>query len=162
MATEYPADVEQVHKAFCTERYWRARLDSFGADDATLDELTVTDDGYVDVITSHVLRAEGLPALVSQFHHGDLRIRREEHWQPVRDGQSTGTVGGVIVGAPVSLDGSGVLARAGSGSQLSVVLSVDVKVPLVGGKIESLIGGQLVDLLTAEQRFTTVWIAENN
>ncbi len=162
MATEYPAGVEQVHKAFCTERYWRARLNNFGADDATLDELTVTDDGHVDVITSHVLRAEGLPALVSQFHPGDLRIRREEHWQPVRDGQSTGTVGGVIIGAPVNLDGSGVLSRAGSGSQLSVALSIEVNVPLVGGKIESFIGGQLVDLLTAEQRFTTVWITENN
>jgi Protein of unknown function (DUF2505) len=36
-----------------------------------------------------------------------------------------------------------------------------VNVPLVGGKIENFIGGQLVDLLIQEQRFTTVWITEN-
>jgi len=36
-----------------------------------------------------------------------------------------------------------------------------VKVPLVGGKIENFIGSALVDLLIAEQRFTTVWITEN-
>jgi hypothetical protein len=162
MAAEYPASVEQVHKAFCDEQYWRARLANFGADDATLNELTVTDDGHIDVTTSHVLHAAGLPALVSQFHYGDLRIRREERWQPVRDGQSTGTVSGVVARAPVTLDGSAVLAPTHSGCRLSVTLSVEVKVPLVGGKIESFIGSQLVDLLTAEQRFTTVWITENS
>jgi hypothetical protein len=161
MATEYPATVEQVHEAFCDEQYWRARLANFGADDATLDKLNVTPDGHVDVVSTNVLRATAMPALVTQFHHGDLRIRREEHWQPVRGGQSTGTVSGVIAGAPVTLDGSGVLAPAGSGSRLSVTLSIEVRVPLVGGKIENFIGSQLVDLLTAEQRFTTVWITEN-
>ncbi len=39
--------------------------------------------------------------------------------------------------------------------------SVDVRVPLVGGKIESFIATQLVDLLIAEQRFTTAWLAGN-
>lgn len=161
MVTEYAATVERVHEAFRNEQYWRARLTHFGAD-AALDQLTVTDDGRIDVVTSHVLHADGLPALVSQFHHGDLRIRREEHWQPVRDGQSTATVSGVIAGAPVALDGAGMLAPAGGGARLAVTLSVEVKVPLVGGKIENFIGGQLVDLLAAEQRFTTVWITENS
>jgi hypothetical protein len=40
-------------------------------------------------------------------------------------------------------------------------VTVEVRVPLVGGKIESFIGNQLVDLLIAEQRFTTAWITEN-
>jgi hypothetical protein len=39
--------------------------------------------------------------------------------------------------------------------------TVQVNVPLVGGKIENFIGSQLIDLLIAEQRFTTVWITEN-
>jgi hypothetical protein len=161
MATEYPATVEQVHKAFCSEQYWRARLARFGGDDAALDQLTVTD-GHVDVVTSHLVHAAALPALVSQFHHGDVRIRREEHWQPVRDGRSAVTVGGAIAGAPVHLAGSGALAPAGDGARLTVTLSVEVKVPLVGGKIENFIGGQLVDLQNAEQRFTSVWITENS
>ena len=36
----------------------------------------------------------------------------------------------------------------------------EVDIPLVGGKIENFIGGQLVELMIAEQRFTTTWIAE--
>jgi Protein of unknown function (DUF2505) len=39
--------------------------------------------------------------------------------------------------------------------------TVEVRIPLVGGKVENFIGHQLVDLLIAEQQFTTRWIAEN-
>lgn len=161
MATEYAGSVEQVHRAFGERGYWLARLADSGADDATLDAMTVDGDGGIEVTTTQVLRADRLPGLVSQFHHGDLRIRRQERWQPIRGDRTAGVVSGAIAGAPVALDGNATLAPAGSGSRLAVTISVEVKVPLVGGKIENFIGTQLVDLLIAEQRFTTVWITEN-
>jgi hypothetical protein len=88
---------------------------------------------------------------------------RAETWTPIHDGRSTATVNGSITGAPAKLTGSGMLAPAASstGSRLELTASVEVSIPLVGGKIENLIGSQLVDLLIAEQRFTTVWITEN-
>lgn len=161
MATEYDGSVEQVHRAFRNERYWLARLADSGADDATLDRLTVAEDGAIDVVTTQILRSDRLPGLVSQFHPGDLRIVREEKWQAIRDGQATGNVEGTITSAPVSLTGATVLAPSGSGARLDVHTTVKVNIPLVGGKIESFIGSQLVDLLIAEQRFTTVWITEH-
>jgi hypothetical protein len=36
-----------------------------------------------------------------------------------------------------------------------------VRIPLVGGKVENFVGNQLVELLIAEQRFTTVWIDQH-
>ncbi|AWT51977.1 Protein of uncharacterised function (DUF2505) [Mycolicibacterium smegmatis] len=161
MATEYDGSVEQVLRAFGDERYWRARLADSGADEAILDTLTVDADGGIDVVTTQVLRSDRLPGLVSQFHPGDLSIRREETWQPVRDGRTSGKVAGSIPGAPVSLTGTMALEPSGAGARLSVRTTVEVRVPLVGGKIENFIGSQLVDLLVAEQRFTTVWITEN-
>lgn len=161
MASDYEGSVEQVHRAFADERYWRARLADSGADETTLDALNVTGDGAVEAITTQILRANRLPGLVSQFHRGDLRIRREEHWQPVRDGASHGTVQGSVAGAPVSLSGTATLTTTDGGSRLSVHITVEVRVPLVGGKIEGFIGSQLTDLLKAEQRFTSVWIAEH-
>lgn len=160
MATDYEGSVEQVHRAFADERYWLARLADSGADESTLDTLTVTDDGSIDAATTQILRADRLPGLVSQFHRGDLRIRRDERWQPVSDGAARGTVQGSVDGAPVSLSGTATLATVASGSRLSVRLTVEVRVPLVGGKIESFIGTQLVELLKAEQRFTSVWITD--
>ncbi|OMC01560.1 DUF2505 domain-containing protein [Mycolicibacterium fortuitum] len=157
MATDYEAGVEQVHRAFADRQYWLARLADSGADETSLDALNVTD-GDIKAVTTQVLHANRLPGLVSQFHRGDLSIRREEHWQPVRDGATHGTVQGSVSGAPVSLSGTTTLAAAGAGSRLSVHITVEVRVPLVGGKIESFIGSQLVELLRAEQRFTSVWI----
>ena len=162
MAAEYEGSVEQVHRAFSDEQYWLARLADSGADDYNLDSLSVDGDG-IDVITTQTLRSDRLPGVVTQFHRGDLSFVREETWSPVSNGKATATVKGSIPGAPVTLTGSAVLApaKSGHGSRLEFNVTVEVRVPLVGGKIENFIGSQLVDLLIAEQRFTTVWLTEN-
>jgi hypothetical protein len=161
MAAEYDGSVEQVYRALRDQNYWNQRLADSGADEATLDSMTV-DDGGIDVVTTQVLRRDRLPGVVMQFHRGDLSIVREEAWSPVRDGTATATVTGAIPGAPVSLTGTAVLAPTdGGGSRLQFTASVEVRIPLVGGKVENFIGSQLVELLIAEQRFTTAWIKDN-
>jgi hypothetical protein len=162
MAAEYEGSVEQVHQAFSDEQYWLARLADSGADDYSLDSMTVDAEG-IDVVTTQSLRADRLPGVVTQFHHGDLSFVREEKWTPILGGQATAAVKGSITDAPATLSGTTVLAptKSGSGSRLEFKATVEVRVPLVGGKIENFIGSQLVDLLIAEQRFTTVWITEN-
>ena len=163
MAAEYEGSVEQVHRAFSDEHYWLARLADSGADDYSLDSMVVDDDGGIDVVTTQTLRADRLPGLVTQFHRGDLSFVREETWSPVRDGRADATVKGSIDDAPAGLSGTAVLtpANPGSGSRLAFNVTVEVRVPLVGGKIENFIGSQLVDLLIAEQRFTTGWLTGN-
>ncbi len=162
MATEYEGSVEQVHRAFSDEQYWLARLADSGADDYSLDTLAVDGQG-IDIVTTQRLRADRLPGVVTQFHRGDLSLVRQEAWTPIRDGQAAATIKLSIIGAPATLSGTAVLApaKSGGGSRLEFKATVQVDVPLVGGKIESFIGSQLVDLLIAEQRFTTVWITEN-
>jgi hypothetical protein len=161
MAAEYEGTVDQVHQAFRDERYWLERLAGSGADKATLDSMTDDGDGGVDVITTQTLRSDRLPGVVAQFHHGDLSFVREEMWSPVTDGQATAVVTGSIPGAPATLTGTAVLMPAGGASRLEFKVTVEVRIPLVGGKVESFIGSQLVDLLIAEQRFTSAWIREN-
>ena len=161
MAAEYGGSVEQVHRAFGDHNYWLARLAESGADKATLDSMTAGAGG-IQIKTTQVLRRDRLPGVVTQFHPADLAIVREEAWTPVDGGQATASVTGAIPGAPVSLSGTAVLAPTGiDGSRLQVTASVEVRIPLVGGKVENFIGSQLVELLIAEQRFTTAWIEEN-
>ncbi|MET0702089.1 MAG: DUF2505 domain-containing protein [Mycobacterium sp.] len=164
ISVDYEASVEQVLGAFADRQYWLARLADSGVDDATLDSLQANDDGGVAVATTQVLRSDRLPGVVAQFHRGDLSIERRETWTPVTDGQATATVDGAITGAPVSLTGAATLTEKGpgGGARLDFHVSVDVRIPLVGGKIERLIGGQLVDLVIAEQRFTTTWLADHS
>ncbi|BBU24503.1 DUF2505 domain-containing protein [Mycobacterium xenopi] len=163
MSTDYGATVEEVHRAFSEESYWLARLADSGADDATLESMSVGDDGSIDVVTTQVLRSDRLPGLVTQFHRGDLCIRREETWGPVTGGTAQATVTGSILDAPVGLTGTAVLAPLpeSGGARLTFRATVEVRIPLVGGKIENFIGSQLVELLIAEQRFTTIWISQN-
>ncbi|MCV7151442.1 DUF2505 domain-containing protein [Mycolicibacterium pyrenivorans] len=164
MAAEYGGTVEQVHRAFTDEEYWLVRLGDSGADHATLDEMAPAPDGGIRIKTTQTLRASRLPAVVTQFHRGDLSFVREELWTPIVDGRATAVVTGKIPGAPANLTGDAVLTPvpSGAGSRMALTATVEVRVPLVGGKIENFIGGQLVDLLIAEQRFTTVWITENS
>lgn len=161
MATEYEGTSAQVHAAFCDKQYWLARLAASGADDAALEAFRVGDDGGVDVVTTQVLRAQRLPGIVHQFHHGDLEIRRAETWTSLADEGSEASVAGSIVRAPVTLSGEARLSPVDQRALLTFRATVEVRIPLVGGKMEKFIGTQLVNLLTAEQQFTTEWIAEN-
>ena len=165
MSTDYGVSVDVVLRAFSEEQYWLARLADSGADDTTLDSMQLGgssgDDGSIDVITTQVLRSDRLPGVVTQFHRGDLRIRREERWEPITNGSATATITGSILDAPASLTGTAVLEPVESGgARLKFRATVEVRVPLVGGKLENFIGSQLVELLIAEQRFTTMWIGE--
>lgn len=161
MAADYDGTVDQIHRAFGDERYWLERLAWSGADHVTLDSMIAGADGAVEVITTQTLRADRLPGVVTQFHRGDLSFVRTERWAPIVGGCATAAVNGLIPGAPATVTGSGVLAAAGAGSRLEFKATVEVRIPLVGGKVENFIGSQMVDLLIAEQQFTTAWIREN-
>ncbi len=162
MCTDYAVTVEEVLRAFSEQEYWLARLADSGADDTALDSLQVGDDGGIDVITTQVLRRDRLPGVVTQFHRGDLRIRREERWEPVANGSVIGTATGSILDAPASLTGTAALEplAESSGARLKLRATVEVRIPLIGGKLENFIGNQLAELLIAEQRFTTTWIGQ--
>ncbi|MDD7811723.1 DUF2505 domain-containing protein [Mycobacterium sp. CSUR Q5927] len=158
LSEHYPASVEQVYAAFADEQYWLARLADSGADTVTLDSMTIGVDGSVDVVTTQGIHRGKLPALAAQFHPGDLEVARHEKWSPVRDGWAKAEVTGKIVGAPAKLSGDAVLEPAAGGCALRLTATVQVDIPLVGGKIENFIGTQLTELMTAEQRFTSMWL----
>jgi hypothetical protein len=159
MATDYDCSVDQVHRVLRDKKYWLARLADSGADEARLDAIDLRADGGVTVVTTQVLRSDRLPSVVSQFHRGDLEIRREESWSPLHSCRADATVSGSIASAPVSLAGAAELSGEGDRCRLALRADVEVRVPLVGRKLENFIGNQLMGLLIAEQRFTTAWIA---
>ena len=161
LSADYDGSVDEVHRAFTDENYWRARLAGSGVDVATLESMRVGDEDTVEVVTLQVIRTDKLPGMVTQLHSGDLRIRREEAWGPVTGGAATAKVVGSIVDAPVNLAGTAVLEpiEKSGGSRLTFRATVHVRVPIIGGKLENIIGTRLAELVAAEQRFTTEWIA---
>lgn len=166
LSADYGGSVDDVHRAFTDESYWRARLADSGVDVATLESMRVGgesgDDDTVEVVTLQVIHSHNLPGMVTQLHSGDLCIRREESWGAVTDGAAEGSVVGSIVDAPVNLAGSALLSpiTETGGTRLEFRATVQVRVPIIGGKLENIIGGRLAELVAAEQRFTTKWMAE--
>jgi hypothetical protein len=162
MATDYEGTVQQVHEAFCDRQYWTARLAASGVDDWTLNSFQVGDDGGLDVVTTQVLRAQRLPGVVQQFHHGDLEIRRAETWTALSEGTARASVAGSIARAPVAVNGEASLSAVDGRARLVFQATVEVRIPLVGGKMEKFIGAQLIDLLNTEQEFTIRWIGDGD
>jgi hypothetical protein len=158
--TESPASVEQIHAAFGREDYWLARIAADGAA-ITLDSLIVDADGTVIVRTTQHLARQLLPGLVARLVTGDLKILHSETWRPVGDRQVRGQVSVSAPGGLGSGRADGWLAPAGNGSQFRFAMRVEVKIPLLGGKLEKSIGANLAENIPAVQRFTTTWIAEH-
>ena len=168
LSADYEGSVEKVHRAFREVGYWRARLADIPVDDARLESIRVGgesgNDGTIDVVTMQVIDSNKLPALITQIHRGDLSIRRQETWSPVSGGVAMATVTGSILDAPANVAGTAELSPTAksAGSRLECRITVHVRVPLIGGKLENFVGARLADLVGAEQRFTTQWIANNS
>jgi hypothetical protein len=159
--TESPASVEEIHAAFGREDYWLARIAAGEATTTTLDSLLVDADGTVTVRATQHLDRQLLSGVVAKFVPGDLKILNCETWRPVGDRQVRGQVDVSVSGGWASGHAEAWLAPASNGSQLRYVVRVEVKIPLVGGKLEKSIGASLVESITAVQRFTTTWIADH-
>ncbi|BDB40363.1 MULTISPECIES: DUF2505 domain-containing protein [Mycobacterium] len=167
MSAVYEGSVEDIHRAFHEEQYWVGRLAEVPTDLAAVEELRVGAeagaDAAVAVVTLQRVYRQNLPALVTQLHRGDLCIRREESWGPIHDGVATASIRGWLLDAPVSIWGTAVLSphTESGGSRLTANMTVQVRVPLIGGKLEHLIGSQLPELINVEQRYTSQWMAKN-
>lgn len=158
-SVESSASVEQIHSAFAEEDYWLARLAKFGGF-GKLDSLISGPDGAVTVVVVQDLRHESLPGLVANFFPRNWRVVQNETWSPTDGGLVRGEISIDTHGVPGSGFGTALLAPAKNGSRMKCTATVEFKVPLVGGKIESLMGRGLVQQISVIQRFTTKWIAE--
>jgi hypothetical protein len=158
LSLDAPVGVEEILAAFGDEQYWQARLAAFDGGTATLNGLTVGDDGSVIAALTVSLFANRLPKVVAALAPGDLEMARTETWHPTGDGQARGAIEVAIPGAPVSAIGKVMLVSLATGARLDFSTTVRVNIPLVGGQVENFIVSRLGDEIGAVQRFTNNWI----
>lgn len=158
---------EELHRTFAEADYWRARLADIPVDEARLESIRVGgesgDDGTIEVVTLQEVHSHNLPAMVTQLHRGDLYFRREKSWGPVVDGVATASIKGSIVDTPVHVAGTTAELTPidRGGARLTFQVNIHVRIPLIGGKVEKIIGTHLAELVSREQRSTTDWITNN-
>lgn len=156
----YPDPVARVHAALTSERYWRDRLEQAGGEHAHVDRVDVGA-GTIAVEMTQAIPAAHLPSIVTRIRPGDLTITRTEDWGALVGDRADGTFTAHVAGLPGELTGTLVLAAAGDGATVTLEGQVQVSIPLLGGKIESVIADQVADLFAHEDEFTARWLAEN-
>ncbi|MDA3628046.1 DUF2505 domain-containing protein [Saccharopolyspora sp. WRP15-2] len=157
--SEWPA--VRLYEALIDIDYLNDRLEELGGANAELVKHLASDGGAQFQIR-HSVSADSLPSVARTVVGGDLTIDRSESWRREEDGHYTGEIAAEIAGAPCTITGSMWLrdvAGEASTSEFVVSGSVRVNVPFVGGKIEDLVADQVQKFLSAEERFTTEWLA---
>ena len=105
----------------------------------------VTVDGS-HVTIKQVQPARGIPSFAAKFVGDEITIVQEEDWHS----PDRGDIKVTIPGKPGHMKGTAVLVESGGTTTETVELTVKVAIPLVGGKIEGLIGDLPLKALKAE------------
>lgn len=134
----------------------RARLGELGGKDAALLEHTPTEEG-VRYRLRQGIAADVLPQAVRTLHKGDLIVEREQTWYSDTQGY-TGQARATVAGVPGEISAQTTLSSASTGCVLTTEGEVTVRIPMVGGKLESVIAEQVTKLLEREAVFTGTWL----
>lgn len=156
--TDFPYPFEQVLAALTGEDAIRRRLAEIGGKDAEL----LSHENSASTIHYRMrqgIPSDKLPGVVRGVHSGDLHVEREQRWE-VNGQTATGPATANVSGVPGSITAHSELRQDGDGASLTINGEVKVSVPLVGGKIERTIAGQVEKLLGHESEHVADTLAK--
>lgn len=151
----YDAPPEAVH-AMLAEPAFREQVCE--AMDAVRRDVRIDGDrDAMSVVVDQTQPSKGIPSFARKFVGEEIQIVQREGWHG-RDGADL-TV--EIPGKPGHFKGGIALAGTGGGTTETVSGEIKVSIPLVGGKLEGLIGDLLAAALRTEERVGRRWLAEH-
>lgn len=148
------APASRVRAALVSREYLQERLAAIGGEGAALVDLTAAGEA-VTYRLRQMVPAEHLPSVARSVMRGDLVVERTETWTTAL----TGTTSARVTGVPGEIAATHTLTDTDTGCLWRTEGTARVKVPLVGGKIETVIAEQVTRLLAAEAAFTADWLA---
>jgi Protein of unknown function (DUF2505) len=157
---ELPYGVSEVFAAQSSKPALLARLANLGGDNAALLDYTTLPDGVRYHLRQGV-SAEKLPSLVRTLHPGDLFVDRHESWTTAGENYA-GIATATVTGMPGEITARTDLKAEGEHTVLHITGEVKIRLPLVGGKLESFVAEQITQLLTRETEYSAQWLAENS
>jgi Protein of unknown function (DUF2505) len=104
------------------------------------------DGGGMKVVVDMVQATHGVPGYAKRFVGDEINIVQTEQWSDIE----TGTVEVTIPGKPGQMSGTIRLRESGGTTTETVDMNIRVSIPLVGGRIESLVADMLRKSLEAE------------
>ncbi len=149
----YDAPPDEVF-AMLSDPAFRQRVAA--AQEVVSADVEVTEQGGgFRLVSKQVQNTAGLPAIAKKFAGDTTDVVITEDW-PGADG---GTIDIDAQGKPTSSKGTITLAPHGEGTRELVELELKVKVPLIGGKLESLMAEQIKDGYLVEHEVGVAWLS---
>jgi hypothetical protein len=119
-------------------------------------------DGGIHIVSSRVVTVD-LPGFAKKVLKPTNTMRQTDDWMPASDGSWAGKFDVVVSGAPLHLSGTMALRADADTTTHEVAIDVQVKVPLIGGKIADWAAKNDVRrALEAEFDYNDRWLAEHN
>lgn len=108
----------------------------------------------ISVRIDQVQPTDGVPSFAKKFAGDTTRAVQREEWSS----PAGGTISIETPGKPTSIKGTVTLSESGGRTTETVEAEVNVKVPLVGGKIEALMVERMADGLDKEHAVGVSWL----
>jgi hypothetical protein len=112
--------------------------------------------GGMKVVVDMVLPATGIPGFAKKVVGDEINLVQVEQWSDIE----TADIEISIPGKPGQMTGTIRIHEAGGTTTKTVDMEVRVSIPLVGGKLESLVADLLRKALTVENRVGREYLAE--
>jgi len=151
---QYTAAADDVYAMLAEQAFREQVCDACHAVDRTV-QITPSADG-MDVVVHQTLPGDGIPSFAKKLVGDRIQVVQSERWtSPTNAALEVN-----IPGKPGQLRGTVTLTERGGETVKIVDGDIKVSIPLVGGKLEGLIGDLFRSALRAESRVGARWLAD--
>jgi hypothetical protein len=148
----YDAPLAEVHAMLSDPAFRQASADAMGVLSA---DITITPRGEgMRVVIDQVQPTEGVPGFAKKFAGATTQAVQTEEW----DSPAGGSIKIETPGKPTSISGTLSLTEAGGRTTETLEVQVKVKVPLIGGRLESLMGDLVAKGMDKEHAAGVAWL----
>lgn len=148
----YDAPLADVFAMLSDPMFRQAAADATGVISADI-SITPNGDG-ISVRIDQVQPTEGVPGFAKKFAGETTRAVQTEEWSS----PSGGTISIETPGKPTSIKGTLTLSESGGRTTETMDAEVKAKVPLIGGKLESVMAGLVAAGMDKEQAAGAAWL----
>lgn len=155
----FDAPIGEVWAMFSDVQSHVRKFEGMGHRDIEVLESTVTDDS-LRIVIRRVVDVD-LPGFAKRVLKPTNTVTTTDEWHRRDDGSFEGTQHVDTAGAPVTISASTRLTPSGEQTTYAVDVHVEVKVPLIGGKLADWAKGMVRDQLDQEFAAGDTWLAEH-
>jgi hypothetical protein len=148
----YQASAADVYAMLADPAFRQRSADAMGVVSADV-SITPTGDG-MSVTIDQVQRTEGIPGFAKKFAGETTRAVQREEWTSPTEA----TIRIETPGKPTTIAGTLRLTESGGITTETMEADVKVKVPLIGGKLESLMGDLVAKGMDKEHTAGSAWL----